>query len=381
MITIEKRLELPESYPLSRIGTPDQLLFFDIETTGLSAEHSRLYLIGCVFYRKNEWRMIQWFADTEDSERQLLLAFFEYTKDFSRLIHFNGDSFDIPYLQKRCAFLGLDCGFSHMASFDIYKKIKPFKKLLGLENLKQKTVERFLGISREDRFSGGQLIAVYENYLVSQNQNLYHLLTLHNEEDLKGMPAVLPILSYPDFFRLPAMPAGWKEAFVTDAFGTEEPLIRLLYESPVVLPSPIAAEVPPFSLEAEGNRLCLSVPLVCGEMKRFYPNYKDYYYLIYEDTAVHKSVGEYVERSARKRATAKTCYAKTAGRFLPQPAPIFSEYVKKDCSDRLTYVPCSPELLDRLCPSRRSDSGREPDTKLSLQYLRDVLDWIGLPSS
>lgn len=54
MITIEKRLELPESYPLSRIGAPDQLLFFDIETTGLSAEHSRLYLIGCVFYRKNE---------------------------------------------------------------------------------------------------------------------------------------------------------------------------------------------------------------------------------------------------------------------------------------------------------------------------------------
>mgnify|MGYP007042903723 CR=1 FL=1 len=28
MITIEKRLELPESYPLSRIGTPDQLLIF-----------------------------------------------------------------------------------------------------------------------------------------------------------------------------------------------------------------------------------------------------------------------------------------------------------------------------------------------------------------
>ena len=30
MITIEKRLELPESYPLSRIGAPDQLLFFDM---------------------------------------------------------------------------------------------------------------------------------------------------------------------------------------------------------------------------------------------------------------------------------------------------------------------------------------------------------------
>lgn len=379
MITIEKCLNLPETYPLSRIGKPERLLFFDIETTGLSADYSRLYLIGCVFYRKNEWRMIQWFADTEDSERQLLLSFFEYAKGFSCLVHFNGDSFDIPYLQKRCAALNLDCGFSDMASFDIYKKIKPFKKLLGLENLKQKTIERFLGISREDRFSGGQLIAVYENYLVSGNQEMYRLLMLHNEEDLKGMPALLPILSYPDFFQTPAAPAGWKEASLTDAFGKEEPLIRLLYESPAVLPSPIAAEIPPFSLEAEENRLCLSISLFCGEMKRFYPNYKDYYYLIYEDTAVHKSVGEYVERTARKKATAKTCYTKTVGLFLPQPSPIFSEYVKKDYSDRLTYVPCTPELLDRLCPSGASSSASQPDVLLPIQYLKAVLNLFGLP--
>lgn len=381
MITIEKCLELPQLYPLSRIGEPEQLLFFDIETTGLSADSSNLYLIGCIFYRNHAWRLIQWFADTVDSERQLLLSFFEYAKSFSCLIHFNGDSFDIPYLQKRCAALGLDLGFSDMASLDIYKKIKPFKKLLGLENLKQKTIEKFLGIHREDRFSGGQLIEVYENYLFSKSQELYRLLILHNEEDLKGMPAILPILSYPDFFRLPAAPAGWKKTSVTDAFGHEELQLCLFYSSPVTLPSPVEAEVPPFTLEADNNRLCLKIPLIYGEMKRFYPDYKDYYYLIYEDTAVHKSIGEYVERSARKKATAKTCYTKTTGLFLPQPSPILPEYVKKDYSDRLTYVPCSQELLDRLCPSGLSDCSRQADTALSLQYLDAVLKLFGFPSA
>jgi uncharacterized protein YprB with RNaseH-like and TPR domain len=380
VITIEKCLDLPKSYPLSRIGEPEQLLFFDIETTGLSAERSKLYLIGCVSYRKGAWRLIQWFADTADSERQLLLAFFEYLKDFSCLVHFNGDSFDIPYLQKRCAALGLDCSFSNMPSFDIYKKIKPFKKLLGLENLKQKSIERFLGINREDCFSGGQLIEVYENYLNSGNQDLYRLLMLHNEEDLKGMPAILPILSYPDFFRLPVTPAGWKEIPVTDAFGNEELLLCLFYESPVSLPSPVAAEASPFVLEADKHRLCLKISLFYGEMKRFYPNYKDYYYLIYEDTAVHKSIGEYVECSARKKATAKTCYTKTKGLFLPQPSPVLPEYVKRDYSDRLTYVPCSRELLDSLCPSVSSGSDEKPGALLPLQYLSSVLSLFGLNS-
>ncbi len=380
MITIKKHLELPESYPLSRIGEPEQLLFFDIETTGLSADYSQLYLIGCAFCRDSAWQLIQWFADTEDSERQMLLSFFEFLKDFSCLVHFNGDSFDIPYIQKRCAVLGLDCSFSEQSSFDIYKKIKPFKNLLGFENVKQKTIERFLGIDREDRFSGGQLIGVYEKYLASKNQALYDLLMLHNEEDLKGMPAVLPILSYPDFFRMPFTPAGWEETSVTDAFGNQEPLLCLFYESMVTLLSPLKAESYPFALEADKNQLCLKISLFCGEMKRFYPNYRDYYYLIYEDTAVHKSIGEYVERSARKKATARTCYTKTEGLFLPQPSPVFPEYVKKDYSDRLTYVPCSRKLLDRLCPSGSADSGRQPE-ELPLQYLSSVLKLFGLSCS
>lgn len=381
MITIEKRLDLPETYPLSRIGEPEKLLFFDIETTGLSADCSELYLIGCISYRNKAWRLIQWFADTADSERQLLLSFFEYMKDFSCLIHFNGDSFDLPYLQKRCAALGLDCSFSNMSSLDIYKKIKPFKKLLGLENLKQKTIERFLNLNREDRFSGGQLIEVYKTYLASKNQNLYDLQILHNEEDLKGMPAILPILSYPDFFGMPFSPAGRSETFVIDAFGNKEPQLCLFYESAASLPSPVEAESPPFALEAEENRLRLKISLFQGEMKRFYPDYKDYYYLIYEDTAVHKSIGEYVERSARKKATAKTCYTKITGLFLPQPSLLFSEYVKKDYSDRLTYVPCSRELLDRLCPSGPPGSGAQTDAELPFQYLTAVLKLLGLSCS
>ena len=54
-----------------------------------------------------------------------------------------------------------------------------------------------------------------------------------------------------------------------------------------------------------------------GELKTFFKDYKDYYYLPAEDTAIHKSVGEFVDKKARVQATARTAYIKKTGSFLP----------------------------------------------------------------
>ena len=77
---------------------------------------------------------------------------------------------------------------------------KTGKKLLGLPDMKQKTIERLLKIGREDLYNGGELIEVYLDYLRTHDQEEKHLLLLHNEDDLKGMPSLLPVLFYPDFF-------------------------------------------------------------------------------------------------------------------------------------------------------------------------------------
>lgn len=49
MITIKKTLSLPFTYPVETIAPPEQVLFFDIETTGFSGDTSTLYLIGCLY--------------------------------------------------------------------------------------------------------------------------------------------------------------------------------------------------------------------------------------------------------------------------------------------------------------------------------------------
>lgn len=346
MITITKQLDLPDTYPLSRIGPLEELLFFDIETTGFSGDYSNLYLIGCTYYKGGYWQLIQWFADTADSEVNLLHSFFSFLCDYSILIHFNGDGFDIPFLLKRCRHFHLSYDFSQIRSVDIYKKIKPYRKLLQLDSLKQKSIEDFLGVTRKDQYSGGQLIEVYQDYLVTGERFLYDLLMLHNEDDLKGMPVILPILNYPDFFEHSFRITCHEHISETDFFGDTHPLLRLTWESDYPVPVALQIEKSPVFCFIEHNTITCTVDLYEGTLKHFYPNYRDYYYLLYEDTAVHKSVGEYVDKEARVKATAKTCYTKKGGCFLPQFEPIWEPVMKKEAKDKLSYALISDICLD-----------------------------------
>lgn len=340
MITIKHPIQFPDTYPLDRIGPLRDLVFFDIETTGFSGDTSQLYLIGCVYHDGFGWKLIQWFADTRQAEAELLAAFFDFLKRFKILVHFNGDGFDIPYLLKCCRRLGIEGSFEHLASVDIYKQIKPCRKLLRLESMKQKAIEAFLGVDRKDIYSGGELIDIYHQYLRTREKALYDLLILHNADDLRGMPSILPILSYADMLKTPF--SLKEQELCRDG---DSACLHLAWDSPCSVPVPIERESAPVSLELHRNALICNVSLYEGELKFFYLDYKDYYYLPLEDTAIHKSVGEYVDKAARVKATARTCYTRKNGLFLPQFGALWSPAFSEDYKAPLSYALYQPEML------------------------------------
>ena len=80
---------------------PEETVYFDIETTGFSADITALYLIGCIYYDDGKWKLIQWFAEDKLSEKEALTAFSEFLQDKKYLLCYNGTTFDLPYLRKK----------------------------------------------------------------------------------------------------------------------------------------------------------------------------------------------------------------------------------------------------------------------------------------
>jgi uncharacterized protein YprB with RNaseH-like and TPR domain len=171
----------------------DDTCFFDIETTGLSREYHSIYLIGALYYNKssNDWTLVQFFADNLCEEEELLTSFIDMVKDFEILVTYNGDSFDIPFVKRR-----LEKYLRHWdgpKSIDLYKYVKNHRSMLGMPNLKLKTLEKHLGIFRDDLISGKDCIGLYRTYTSTNDDELLHPILQHNYDDLQYMPYLLEI--------------------------------------------------------------------------------------------------------------------------------------------------------------------------------------------
>ena len=74
---------------LEQFYTSEDLLVFDIETTGFTAEHTALYLIGCAYYKNRQWNICQWFNQDGRSEADILEQFLSFAKNYKYVITYN----------------------------------------------------------------------------------------------------------------------------------------------------------------------------------------------------------------------------------------------------------------------------------------------------
>ena len=345
MRTLRQTIHFPNlNYPLEKIAPLNKILFLDIETTGFTPKSSSLYMIGTAYCEEGKWYVKQWFANGYEEEAEILSAFFNFARSYTHLIHFNGNNFDLPYLLQKCRQYDLPYHFNDFEGIDIYRRISPYKSFLRLPNCKQKTLEQFLGLEREDTYSGGELIGVYHTYVKTPTDYGLQALALHNADDIKGMLQILPLLSYYDLINELPRPKKVQANYYHDINGErhQELLMKLTLPSP--LPRPLSGTAEGCYFKGEGPEASLRVPLYEEEMKYFYSNYKNYYYLPEEDTAIHKSVSSYVDKKHRVQATASTCYTRKLSTYLPQWDILFQPFFKRKSEDRDIFFELTEEM-------------------------------------
>jgi hypothetical protein len=325
----------------------ENLLFFDIETTGLSANRSMVYLIGCAYFEGASLQLTQFFADTPDCENELIENFLNMIHSDTILISFNGTNFDIPFIIKRSRLLKIQSEclklLSECESIDMLRIVRSCSQLLALNDYRQKTVEAFLGLNRKDTLGGGDLIPIYRDYVISHNQKDEELMLLHNHDDLEGLAYVSTAYSYRTLY---------DHSYTLESFTKNDDTVTFALKSPLSFPQTVSKNIildeNSISLQLKDDAIFLDIPLFKATLKYFYPNYKDYYYLPDEDCAVHKSVACYVDKNHRKKATAKNCCTKLQAVYMPSDTHSAHDgkyrIFKKDYDDAFGYVPFSDEI-------------------------------------
>ena len=274
--------KIVETIPYDRVKDIDmvrpffgdkKVIMFDIETTGLSPLKSFTYIIGVNIFTGNEWQIIQLFNDDGTSEPEMIRVFQEMLLDADVLMHFNGDTFDIPYIQRRMQFIehrfsiSLKDNFNSLESFDLLKNIRPYKFALGLPNLKQKTIERYIGLDRIDMYNGGQLIDVYLGYLAAGDKRSRELVLQHNRDDMEGMIYLTSMLSIDLMERGDFEVTDLSTASVHGGKGLEL-IISGKLEHPVI--HPVCNFMDGMQLDAERDKFTLKLPVYSGILNYYY---------------------------------------------------------------------------------------------------------------
>lgn len=392
---------------------PKRCLFFDIETTGLSSASAMVFLIGTIHLDENgNWLLTQYLTDTCADEPALLKAFFDCAQKFHTLIHFNGTTFDLPFVKDRAKKYQLPHTLDQMQSLDLYQKFRPVKKLYSLERMNQTSMETFLGWEREDRLTGKHMISLYQTYIASGETKVRDLLLLHNHDDMIGMTkllgltAVLMLMNgeyekngyvyntalthsvnntttYTEInvatnFDAAAAKIGTDDRIDTETaakVGTDNRtdvetatlartdtdmrngsfahtvFLHFYLKKAIPAPLSLCKEISSgtcIALSTQENLCTLTVPLFQGELKYFFKDYKNYFYLPLEDQAIHKSVGCFVDKELRQPAKPATCYIRKQGTFLPQSELLFEPAFRTCYQDKLTYFEYKEPLFETL---------------------------------
>ena len=246
-----------------------QSLFFDIETTGLSADISAITVIGCCDMDGN---VTQWFNEDGLSQKQILTDFLAFIQPYNTLITFNGKTFDLPFLTSKIKEFKINASFDQYEHLDLYQILKPYKNLWGLKNFRQKNLEEYLGIQRIDKLSGKKLIKTYQDYLENGEIKNKESLLLHNHKDLIGLHKIYSLMSYP---------ALLDKEFTLSSYFIENDHFVAHLNLDIQIPVSCNYEKSGISLTLDHSNAILTCPLENGHLKHYLKDYKNYYTVLY----------------------------------------------------------------------------------------------------
>lgn len=172
-------------------------IVLDIETSGVSRINSRVIVAS---FLDENGQFTQLIANDPKEEINLLNYLYPYIND-RKIITYNGENFDIPFLKSRYHFHKLDA-FKEREQFDLYRYFIKNRLILDNDLYSLKDMENHYSIDRFENFEKNYDIDFYrelsDTYLDLES-NFYNLedlllVLLHNKYDVINTRKLLDIV-------------------------------------------------------------------------------------------------------------------------------------------------------------------------------------------
>jgi uncharacterized protein YprB with RNaseH-like and TPR domain len=163
---------------------PEEIVFLDLETTGLSM--TPVFLIGTMECCADGFAFHQYFARDYSEEASILSAFSERLKTAKMVVTFNGKSFDVPFLHNRAIATGVTLPHPKTHLDLLHEARRHFGRTTP--NHKLQTLEKCIcGKCREDDIPGAEIPAAYHEFVRTGNARKISQILTHNLHDLLTM--------------------------------------------------------------------------------------------------------------------------------------------------------------------------------------------------
>ncbi|GGE50811.1 hypothetical protein GCM10011391_31970 [Pullulanibacillus camelliae] len=177
---------------------PGDLLFFDTETTGLSAGAGHMiFLLGCGWIKASSFHIKQYFLPGPGHETAFYYHFLQDVTDLTNLVTYNGKSFDWPRVKTRVQFVRERVpqlpAFGH---YDLLHASRRFWRK-EWENVRLQTIEEeVLDLKRLSDVPGHMAPFLYFEFLKSPKAALIEGIFRHNHDDIKTLLVLYIHLTY-----------------------------------------------------------------------------------------------------------------------------------------------------------------------------------------
>ncbi|MCQ2546799.1 MAG: ribonuclease H-like domain-containing protein [Clostridia bacterium] len=189
----------------------------DIETTGLNPARNK-FVLGCL-YDVTEGEIHQVLAESRVEEPLALAEYMELIDRVDVVVTYNGRKFDMPFIDRRRQAtmnalnylkheenggMKMPEGGTAVYDLDLYQVLDKHSALRRiLPNLKQKTVEEYMGLweTRADEISGAESVELYNHYEATADTEAEKKILLHNNDDVRQLTKLTKAITKSDFHK------------------------------------------------------------------------------------------------------------------------------------------------------------------------------------